>query len=185
MTKSIDLTHFDFHMHFEYRDGALYFKTRKPKSDKQIGDRAGWLRENGYRMIMLDGEEIREHRAIWVMFNGPIPEGLVIDHRDGNPANNLIENLYLVDESINHINSRLRKTSLSGFKGVCWDKEKKKWMVRLRFKNKTHNLGRYETKEDAAHVYDEKCRELFPEIATYNFPRVGERCAKTMIKREA
>lgn len=41
------------------------------------------------------------HRIIWQLFNGPIPNKLVIDHKDGDPWNNKIENLRMVPQRIN------------------------------------------------------------------------------------
>lgn len=38
----------------------------------------------------------KAHRLIWITFNGPIPEGLVIDHIDGCRTNNVISNLRAV-----------------------------------------------------------------------------------------
>lgn len=43
----------------------------------------------GYRHI--DGK--REHRVFWEETYGPIPEGHVIHHIDGNPSNNALDNL--------------------------------------------------------------------------------------------
>ena len=36
------------------------------------------------------------HRVVWEAFNGPIPEGLQINHIDENKGNNLLSNLSLV-----------------------------------------------------------------------------------------
>ena len=36
------------------------------------------------------------HRAVWEAFNGPIPEGLQINHNDENKLNNSLSNLSLV-----------------------------------------------------------------------------------------
>lgn len=37
------------------------------------------------------------HRAVWQSHNGPIPAGVHIHHKDGNPENNAIENLEAID----------------------------------------------------------------------------------------
>lgn len=36
------------------------------------------------------------HRDLWVAHRGPIPNGYEIDHRDGNPLNNALDNLQLL-----------------------------------------------------------------------------------------
>lgn len=36
------------------------------------------------------------HQEIWKAYNGPIPEGYHVHHKDGNPLNNTIENLELL-----------------------------------------------------------------------------------------
>jgi hypothetical protein len=40
----------------------------------------------------------------------------------------------------------------SGVKGVCWDRRREKWVVSVKHYGKTYNLGRYDTKEEAAQV---------------------------------
>lgn len=39
---------------------------------------------------------VRLHQAVWEFYNGPIPQGYYIHHKDGNRANNDILNLELV-----------------------------------------------------------------------------------------
>ena len=41
----------------------------------------------------------RLHRHVWEAFNGPIPQGFHIHHKDGDPANNHINNLELLSAS--------------------------------------------------------------------------------------
>lgn len=41
------------------------------------------------------------HRLEWEAFIGPIPPGMVINHKDENPANNLLENLMVCTQKEN------------------------------------------------------------------------------------
>lgn len=60
------------------------------------------------------------HRFIWECFNGPIPNGLEIDHIDGDPTNNKLENLKIGTHKENCSNPntirKKRETSTSGKK---------------------------------------------------------------------
>ena len=63
----------------------------------------------GYRIIGTTFEEkkrnIMYHRAVWIGANMTLPSaGLQIDHIDGNPINNAIENLRLVTDAENKNN---------------------------------------------------------------------------------
>ena len=49
----------------------------------------------------IDNKEIFYHEAIWVMENGLIPKDKLVAHIDGNPGNNKLYNLKLVDENLN------------------------------------------------------------------------------------
>lgn len=46
----------------------------------------------------------RLHRLVWETFNGEIPEGMQIDHIDGNKENNALNNLRCVDAKTNSNN---------------------------------------------------------------------------------
>ena len=59
--------------------------------------RNGYLRLNSIISI---------HRLVWETFNGEIPEGMVIDHIDGNRSNNALSNLRLVTQSENMSNAQ-------------------------------------------------------------------------------
>lgn len=59
---------------------------------------------NYYRITTqynLKGKHFLVHRLIWEAFNGPIPKGYDIDHLDGNPANNNLNNLEMVTHKEN------------------------------------------------------------------------------------
>lgn len=63
---------------------------------------------------LYDGKKSKNysvHRFIWECFNGPIPDGLEVDHIDGNPMNNKLENLRLGThkENCNNPNTKRKK----------------------------------------------------------------------------
>lgn len=57
------------------------------------------------------------HKVVWALHYGDIPADMVIDHIDGNPKNNNINNLRMIPQSLNCKNrgmSKNNKTSVSG-----------------------------------------------------------------------
>ncbi len=59
--------------------------------------------------VVLDGKRIHAlaHRVVWAYFNGPIPDGAVINHKNGNKRDNRPENLEPVSpsENVSHAHS--------------------------------------------------------------------------------
>jgi hypothetical protein len=89
------------------------------------------------------------------------------DHRDRNPANNQKYNLRIATVSQNAAN-RCKQTRYFGvssrFKGVCWNKETKKWTARC----KGIHLGCFKDEKEAAKAYNNKAIELYGEFAYLN-----------------
>lgn len=50
----------------------------------------------------------RLHRVVWEYYNGPIPKGYHVHHKDGNPHNNEIDNLELI-AGTKHISEHTNK----------------------------------------------------------------------------
>ena len=80
------------------------------------GKPAGTLRKDGYWRVGKDKEYV--HRIVWGICFGEIPNGFEIDHLDGNPSNNLIENLQIKTHSENMCNSKKRRHNKTGTNGV-------------------------------------------------------------------
>ena len=74
----------DYKSLFIYEEGDLYW-TARSNSLVPAGSKAGSLRKDGYVGIFINGTHYFAHRIIWEMFNGEIPEDMVIDHIDGGP----------------------------------------------------------------------------------------------------
>lgn len=135
---------------YDPETGYLYYK--KARGFRRIGERAG-TRHPRLRSVKINGRRVGEHRIIWQMQNGPIPKSLVIDHIDGNPFNNLLQNLRVVTLKINCRNQRHRKNNTSGYIGVYWKSDKKRWTAELHVDWRKKFLGYFDTKEEAAAVY--------------------------------
>jgi len=132
------------HERFIYRDGELYWKTvfsNRLKVGQLAGDKDG----RGYRRVMLGKQHYKMHRLIWIMFNGDIPNGLLVDHVDRNISNNKIENLRLLTKSMNARNR--------GAKGVYYDASRNKWVAQASVNNTNVALGRFDTREAAEAEY--------------------------------
>lgn len=85
---------------FEYWDGSLYYRTA-PLSRRQLGDKAGSVdTSTGYRIVKINSVRYREHRLIWVYMHGKLPTD-VIDHINGDRADNRITNLRDVSQAVN------------------------------------------------------------------------------------
>lgn len=100
------------------------------------------------------------------------------DHRNGNGLDNRRSNLREATAVENSQNCRKRPHNTSGFKGVTWHKNRRKWMAQIKPGDQSNRfLGYFLTAEEAARAYDTAARELHGEYATVNFPTPGERAA--------
>lgn len=95
------------------------------------------------------------HRAII----GPVPDGLEVDHIDGDSLNNKRSNLRLCTRQENTRNRRGRVIAASGARGVRTFGGR--WMARI----DDLYLGLFPTKEEAAEAYRRAARERHGEFA--------------------
>ncbi len=92
------------------------------------------------------------------------------EHRDGNGCNNQIENLRPASGIQNGRNRKKNRANTSGYKGVCWRKDHKKWHAQITILCRTRSLGYFTDPVLAAHAYDSAARKHFGEFARLNFP---------------
>jgi len=98
------------------------------------------------------------------------PKGKIVDHMDGNKANNCRCNLRVCSPLENQQNKRKRVGSASRYKGVFYDKSCDKWRARCRYGGKTRTIGRFDLEVDAARAYDRAAVLHLDEFARLNFP---------------
>jgi hypothetical protein len=88
----------------------------------------------------------------------------VIDHSDGNPWNNKIDNLRKADMRLNQGNKRKEKRGDLP-KGVDWKPRIGKWQARITANCRYIHLGTFDTPEAAHSAYIEAARKHFGEFA--------------------
>lgn len=69
-----------------YKDGNIVYK------NKILTTKANCT---GYIRLTLNGKGIQAHRLVWLTFNGPIPYGITINHKNGIKIDNRLDNLEL------------------------------------------------------------------------------------------
>jgi AP2 domain. len=99
------------------------------------------------------------------------PEGMDVDHRNGDSLDCRRENMRICTEQENVFNRPKRDGSKNPYIGVYRQiKSPNRWYAKIMNDGKTIHLGGYDTPEDAARAYDAKARELRGEFAYLNFP---------------
>lgn len=127
-----------------------------------------WFQHNGYALYYIRDEngsrtQGRLHRLILSS-----PKGVLVDHINGNPLDNRKRNLRLCNDTGNARNANKRKDNTSGFKGVTFHKDTGKWQASIRANGNPKYLGLFDTKEEAAKIYDAACLEYHGEFAKNN-----------------
>jgi hypothetical protein len=132
----------------KYVNGNLYW--RIPGKGRRFDLPVGTKDKNGYVKLSVKGRQLLAHRVIWFIFNGSIPEGMEIDHVNGDRSCNEIKNLRLCNKSENQMNMKLPATNTSGYKDVFVNQGRgKPYRARVRCNNKRFHLGMFDTAEEA------------------------------------
>lgn len=97
-----------------------WIKKSHISSNMKVGDVAGSFDElDGYWKLHALSDHMKVHKVVWALHNDFVDQtGLQIDHIDGVRSNNRIENLRLVQPSLNARNQGLQKNSKTGVNGV-------------------------------------------------------------------
>jgi hypothetical protein len=135
-----------------------------------IGTRAKWYAHipAGTKHYAMSGDRRKSiHRV--VMDN---PEGMDVDHINGNPLDNRKENLRICTRAQNCQNKKVRADSKSGYKGV-YERSNGRFQAYIgnpEYPGRHISLGDHDTPEEAARARDKKAKELHGEFVYQNFP---------------
>jgi hypothetical protein len=143
--------------YYDEAEGHLFNKVTRSSMAKK-DTRAGSLTEKGYIRIRFKNKNYMEHRLIFLLHNGYMPE--IIDHIDGQRDNNFISNLREASNSENAINSKLNSTNKTGFRGVSFFKKSNKFRASIQKNGLKIHLGLFNTAEEASIAYKTAAAEL-------------------------
>jgi len=133
-------------------------------SDFDLVSEYSWsMAKEGYVLGFKNGKRVRLHRLLM-----EAPRHLVVDHMNGDPSDCRRENLRLATQRKNSYNSCKPKSNTTGFKGVCFDTRRGKYLSSIHPNGRTVFLGYYDKPEEAAQAYDRAASCYFGEYAKTN-----------------
>jgi hypothetical protein len=115
------------------------------------------------RSVWYDGRNhmVYMHRVITGAVHGEL-----VDHINGNGLDNQRHNLRICTKAQNNQNRRrAQSTNTSGYRGVFYEKNIRKWRAQISMDNKNIHLGVFTSKANAARVYKRASRALYGEFS--------------------
>ncbi len=174
MARKLDTKQREIELHSDILRGRFYLDesspsglrmridsgVRNPKCKRFAGEHAGFKDEDGYWIVGIGRCYMKVSRIVWILTNGQIPDGLFVDHKDGNPSNNHPSNLQVITnpQNVRAIN-KLPCTSTSGFMGVSWRPEKQMWRSYFTRNGKRTYFGYFTDKIEAAKRFNQAAIE--------------------------
>lgn len=120
-----------------------------------------WTRK-GYGQFYLDGKDVSAHIVAYEWANGPVPEGLVLDHKDC--VRNCVRPSHLqpVTQRQNTENlSGAHKDSKSGVRGVYWHKGRNRWRAEASSHGVRYHVGYFSSVREAEEAVIVKRNQIF------------------------
>jgi hypothetical protein len=133
-------------LHYDPETGV--FARRVSVSGRRRAGGVGSIERDGYIRITICRHRFPAHRLAWFYQTGEWP-GADIDHVNGDRADNRLCNLREATRSRNCMNARMPANNTSGFKGVIWDRYKRKWRADIKLNGKNKTLGLFASPERA------------------------------------
>jgi len=133
-TPFVGMSHEDVQNMFIYDNGDLRWKTDRARGKIKAGSIAGSKTSRGYLRLTIGYKEYPIHKVVFFIHHGYCPD--VIDHINGNPLDNRIENLRESNPQTNQYNRKKGKNNTSGCKNVSWHAKKLTWQIHIRHNKK-------------------------------------------------
>lgn len=125
---------------------------------------SGYATRDVWCKLTRTKSNVRMHREILGLKKGDAER---VDHIDLDKLDNRKSNLRICSHQQNCQNRPKQSNNTSGFKGVYFHKQTKKWNAKIG-KSPSKSLGLFSLKEDAARAYDLEAKKRFGEFAYFN-----------------
>ena len=152
-----------------YRNGDIWrrSKTGVYKLVQNTGNTS-----NGYNSIACNNKMVFRHRIIFYAFNPNFDiynKNIILDHIDGKPLNNALDNLRIVTVQEN-MHNQLK------CKGYCYHKLNKKYKSQIKLNNIIYHLGYFNTRWEARRAYIEAIPKYHPSAPIHLFTNEEDDC---------
>lgn len=142
-----------------------FFTWAKGRRGCRAGDTAGRRRpEDGYWQVMLDGKQYYYQRLAVLYMTGRWPAEEA-DHKSTDKDDHTWENIRQATYSQNQQNKPKQSNNTSGYKGVTWNSQHKKWFARISVSGKRHHLGYFADPIKAHKAYCRAANEFHKQFA--------------------
>jgi hypothetical protein len=131
-----------------YDDSNGEFRWIVPKRGIKPWSVAGYINDQGYKIICLDKTKYRVHRLVWLCETGHAPKG-EIDHINGDRTDNRFSNLRDVTRAENKRNVGKPVNNTTGYQNIMWYEPLKKWHVQISKNSKKNHIGYFLTLNEA------------------------------------
>lgn len=122
------------------------------RGGRLAGDIVGCIRPDGYLTVMVCKRPVLVHRVVWCLVHGEWPNG-VIDHINGNRADNRIANLRVTTQRGNMLNQTKSRRNTLNVAGVDL-LSSGSFRARLKTRGRTSaHLGTFATLAEASDAY--------------------------------
>lgn len=119
------------------------------------------------KMLRAEGRPSGVFKSVFLhRFIMNAPDGMEVDHINGNPLDNRRENLRLCIHAQNQGNRVIGKNNKSGYKGVSYCLKNGMWYASIKLKGISKNLGYYKTAAEASEAYNAAAKQSFGEFAS-------------------